>query len=190
MTLALIMATMDQLPAPEESILDPHPVMTPLSFRHFPSITHTEARNRFSQRNKKGKLSEGNGPRIASLVELVLDLCRLNPGGTGVRENDDILRERRLWAAYKRDTPFYHHYEDVPLEENRMIRKPRGGTGPKTTDLTSGTLVVVPANLMNQWSNEMNKHCNSTLRQYAVADAPLPAAQKLVLNDVSLFYYV
>lgn len=184
MTLALISATMDQLPAPEESIVDPRPVMTPLSFRHFPSETFTEARNRFFERNKRKKLWEENGPRIPSLVELAFDVCRLNPGGAGMRESEDILREHHLSSAYKRNSPFYFHYEDVPLEENRSSRKSRGGKGPKMMYLTSGTLVVVPANLMNQWANEMNKHCDHTLQRYVVTDGPLPAAQQLVLYDV------
>lgn len=183
MTLALIMSTMDQLPAPEESILDPRPVMTPLSFRHFPSPTYVEARNRFSQRLNKRTSSESDAPRIPSLVEYALDLCRLNPGETKVHQNDEVLRDRHLWAAFKRDTPFYHHYEDVPLTVNRTSRKARGGKGPKTMYLTSGTLVVVPANLMNQWANEMNKHCDYTLKRYIVTGG-LPPAQKLALNDV------
>ena len=37
MTLSLILSTLNQLSAPEESIVDDRSVMTPLSFRHFPS---------------------------------------------------------------------------------------------------------------------------------------------------------
>ncbi|KIP07794.1 hypothetical protein PHLGIDRAFT_405997 [Phlebiopsis gigantea 11061_1 CR5-6] len=186
MTLALIMATMDQLSSPEESILDPPPVLTPLSFRYSSSPVHVAARKKIPQRYKKWPGAPSSRPRFLSLVEHALDVARLKPGPANVRKQKDVLKDRHLWTAYKRNTPFYHKFEDIPLEVNRPSRQARGGKGPKTMYLTAGTLVVVPPNLMNQWASEMNKHCDESLNRFIATDKELPPAELLALNDVVL----
>ena len=184
MTLALIMATMDELASPEESILDPPPVLTPLSFRHSPSPIHAAARNKIPREYRKWPGASSSHPRVLSLAEHTLNVARLNPGAANVRQQKDLLKDRHLWTAYKRNTPFYHKFEDVPLEVNRPSRHARGGKGPKTMFLTAATLVVVPPNLMNQWASEMNKHCDESLNRFIATDKELPPAQLLALNDV------
>ena len=188
MTLALILATIDQLPSPEEEPLDPRHVLTPVALRHFPGKAFADARNKLKKRTSSKKAESRDAACIPSLTEYVLHLCRTNPSGTGMRGNEDVLKERGLWKAYKQCTPFYHHYEEDNGLGHRPSRRDRGGTGPpKTIFISHATLVVVPVNLMHQWSNEMNKHCESSLRRYVATNEPLPPARKLALYDVSLY---
>lgn len=189
MSLALILATFDQLPTPEESYLDPRPVLTPLALRHFPSRTYADAREKCAKRlPARKRMDAADTSRVPSLTEHLLHLCSTNPSDTGVREYEDVLKLSRLWKAYKANTPFYHHYEDEPIETLRTSRKAHGDSGPRTMFLSSATLVVVPPNLLNQWFNEINKHCDSTLRTYMVVDnKSLPSAKKLAFYDVSAF---
>ncbi|EKM55021.1 uncharacterized protein PHACADRAFT_142857 [Phanerochaete carnosa HHB-10118-sp] len=190
MSLALILATLDQLPAPEESYLDPRPVLTPLALRHFPSQTYADAREKCAKRSparRRQKIDAVDTPRVPSLIEHLLHICSTDPLSTGVREYEDVLRFSRLWKAYKANTPFYHHYEDEPIETLRTSRKAHGDSGPRIMFLSSATLVVVPPNLLNQWFNEINKHCDSTLRTYMMVDNnSLPSAKKLALYDIIL----
>ena len=189
MSLALILATLEQLPTPEESYLDPRPVLTPLSLRHFPSDVYVDAREKCGAPLRKRQKTDTS--RIPSLTEHVLHLCSTNPSETGVRGNEDLLKDRGLWKAFKANVPFYHHYDDEPLEALRNRRVARGGGDPKSPRamyLSGATLVVVPPNLLNQWFNEINKHCNPTLRVYMVMDnTDLPHVKKLALYDVSVF---
>lgn len=184
MILGLVLATLDQLPTPEESILDPRPVLTPLSLRHFPSVTYEDARAKFGQGPRRRLLPKPENPRVPPLTELLLDFCRLNPAATQTRKNRSVLKARNMWKAYKANAPFYHHYEEEPFEDARTSRKPKDGKGPRTMYLSAATLVLVPPNLMNQWANEMNKHCKSGLRRYIATEEKLPPARQLASYDV------
>ena len=95
MSLALILATLDQLPAPEESYLDPRPVLSPLAARYFPSQTYVDAREKVAQRSPVRRIEDTSGAtRVPSLTEYVLHLCAKDPAGTGARVAGDVLRLR------------------------------------------------------------------------------------------------
>lgn len=184
MILGLILATVDQLPAPEESILDPRPVMTPLAFRHFPSSPFTQARQRLERGKQKRK--DERAPRIPSLTETLIHYCRVNPEVMSSRPRKENFPVNHLWPAYRRNVPFYYHYEDEPFEAMRPNRNKRE-VGPKTMYLTTATLVIVPPNLLNQWSSEINKHCDENVSVFRATErSGLPPAQKLATSyDVS-----
>jgi hypothetical protein len=185
MTLALVLATVSQLPAPEEEPLDPRPVLTPVAFRHFPDKIYVDARSKHFKRASRKEQENQRTAQIPSLAEYILHLCRTNPAATRLRGNEDVLKDRGLWRVYRYNTPFYHHYEEDNGLSVRPSRTGRAGKGPpKTIFLSHATLVVVPANLMHQWANEMNKHCDASLRRYIVRDEKLPNARRLALYDV------
>ncbi|GJE96414.1 DEAD/DEAH box helicase [Phanerochaete sordida] len=187
MSLSLILATLDQLPEPEESFLDPRPVLTPLAARHFPSQVYADAREKCTSRTRRHASEAGLPQTIPSLTEHILHLCARDPASTGVRACEETLRPLGLWRAYRDNTPFYHHFADEPPVSLRSCRKPRTENAPRTVYLSSATLVVVPPNLFNQWSNEINKHCDTTLRTYVVKDnKSLPCARRLAFFDVIL----
>lgn len=178
MILALVLATVDHLPAPEESILDPRPVLTPLALRYFPSNAFSEARQRLTQGRDKRK-DDISPSRIPSLVETLLHYSRVRPDTLSIRHSPDNFPLKHLWRAYRRNAPFYQHYEEEPFEVLRTSRKKKDG-GPKDMYLTSATLIVVPPNLLNQWSSEINKHCDDTLAVYMATErSALPSARRL-----------
>ncbi|KIP07791.1 hypothetical protein PHLGIDRAFT_35256, partial [Phlebiopsis gigantea 11061_1 CR5-6] len=186
MILALIMATIGRLPSPEESHM---PVLTPLSLRLSPSPIHAAAREKIPQRYRKWPASPtGQRPGILSLVELALDVARVKPSAACVRKHQNTLQGKGLWTPYSRNSPFYLHYKDEDQEERRSSRHANVNKGPRTMFLSAGTLIVVPANLIDQWTNEINKHCDNSLIQYYIAKdkTPLPSAQQLAFNDIVL----
>jgi SNF2-related domain len=60
--LSLIAATKNQISAPEKSNNDRRPVMTPLSFRHFPSGNFEESRKKFIDGSKIFGISQPEAP--------------------------------------------------------------------------------------------------------------------------------
>jgi len=187
MILALVLATIDQLPSPEESILDTRPIMTPLAFRAFPADFIT-ARKRATKRQKDNVLPPG--PRVPSLVELLLHHIRVSPESLGAREFEQDLENRKLLQLLQHNTPFYHHY-DVELDENERFRRKQSHPGPRIMYLTTASLIVVPANLVTQWGNEILKHCRSGLRVLVLkSKTQIPRAKALASDyDVNTITY-
>ncbi|KAG6906520.1 hypothetical protein DXG01_013485 [Tephrocybe rancida] len=202
MILALVLATLNQLSTPEPSIIDERPVMTPLSFRHFPSPEYAAARKSFLRRNNEAIPVEG--PRIPSLVELLLHRRRTTPDTT-IHNIDtpcgDIREEkRRCWtekvenipqgAFLPFNTPFYYHYHGSPTVAERSART-RTEPGPRVVYLTSATLIVVPSNLLSQWDREIHKHCEYHLRVLIMrSGTPMPSAASLASEyDIILMTY-
>ncbi|KAI0819002.1 SNF2 family N-terminal domain-containing protein [Irpex lacteus] len=160
MILALILATIDRLPNPEESILDPRPILTPLALQYFPFPPFRDARHKFAQSSAK---QQTTGPTNRIPVQ-------------NVSANFPL---EHLQQAYQNNIPFYHHYDHESLEVHRASRKSRQKS-PRVMYLTSATLVIVPATLHHQWSNEINKHCDHTLKYLVVEEnGSLPPAQVL-----------
>lgn len=188
MTLGLILATLSQLPRPAESILDPRPVLTPLSFRHFPTADDAQARSRLLQgttakRRKQTALAEPS--TIPSLLEHLLHYCAVHPDAVGLRHRQEQLEQFGLWKPLTRNSPFYHHYE-VAIPEVSRSRRKESNPGPRVMHLSSGTIVLVPDNLFYQWKNEIMKHCHGGLRVLEVNSRPLPSASELASDyDVS-----
>jgi SNF2-related domain len=170
MILSLIAATKNQISAPEESIVDDRPVMTPLSFRHFPSAEFDTSRKKFFRGNhQRNEISQ-----VPSLVELMLHRSRTAPYCDITKsyssslyrrltKSDDEVNTLPLGEMLCENVPFYHHYLEDPSIRERSPRN-RCDQGPKVMYLTSATLIIVPANLLSQWDREIMKHCSTPLR--------------------------
>ncbi len=191
MVLALVLATIDQLSKPEESIHDARPVMTPLAFRHFPHPQFEAARKRLSPRRSRAPAQDENSfPR---LMEIMLHYVRISPDGIQLRQNVEWLQNRGLLSLIDLNVPFYlESQEPGPVAVARPLRK-GANRGFRTMYLTSATLIVVPPNLLAQWKSEIMKHClgpeerDDALRFLVVnPKEELPAARLLASNyDVS-----
>jgi SNF2-related domain len=190
MVLALVLATIDQLSKPEESIHDARSVMTPLALRHFPHPQFEAARKRLSTRCSGAPAHGGNSfPR---LMEIMLHYVRTYPDGLDLRQNVEWLQNRGLQTLIDLNVPFYLQSQE-PVMSARPRRK-NANRGFRTMYLTSATLVVVPPNLLAQWNSEILKHClgpeesDDALRFLVVKPKDeLPAARPLASNyDVSV----
>jgi hypothetical protein len=189
MILSLVLATIDQLSKPEESIHDTRPVLTPLAFQHFPYHQFEAARKRLSPRPSQAPTSNGNSfPR---LMEIVLHFVRTSPDGLHLRQNVEWLQNRGLQSLIDLSVPFYlQTKEPVALARPRRMGADRGF---RAMYLTSATLIVVPPNLLGQWNSEILKHClgpeesDEAVRFLVVnPKKELPAARLLASNyDVS-----
>jgi hypothetical protein len=176
MILALVLATLDQLPSPEESILDTQPVMTPLAFRHFPSADFIAARKRAIKRQPVNAL--GSCP---SLVELLLHYIRVSREPLGARQYEEVLPDTLLHML-QLNTPFYHHY-DVDPAENARSRRKQAQPGPRLMYLTNASLIIVPSNLVAQWNSEILKHCLSGLRVLVLKSTTQMPQAKVLASD-------
>ncbi|KAF9817808.1 hypothetical protein IEO21_03150 [Rhodonia placenta] len=183
MMLSLILATLDQLPQPEESIFDLHPIMTPLSFRYFSTAECNTARERLSHgslsRQRKSMSERRETLRVPSLVEILLHHCRAYPEKLDLHMYQEDLEQRNLWEPLRLCTPFYHQY-DLAMPELVHTRRNYTDPGPRKMYLSSATIVVVPVNLFQQWRNEIMKHCYDTLRVLEIkTDTVFPRAVDL-----------
>ena len=183
MVLSLILATVDELSSPEESLSDSRPVLTPLSFRYFPQPCFSSTRKRAFQK--------GNAPRestFPTLRETMLHYIRTHPHGLKLNNPDrqKHLEDIGLATPLRLNVPFYLHYEETKFSNARERRKVTDNA-PRVVYLTTATLVVVPPNLLAQWISEIHKHCDSNLRFLAVKSKDkFPPAQSLATNyDVS-----
>jgi hypothetical protein len=184
MILALILATLDQLPEPEESPLDPRPILTPLAFRHFPCGEFATARTRTL--HGKSEVPVSKLPTVPSLVELLLHKIRVSPRIRDIRSRDE-LKSTGLWDPLSENTPFYLHFNiDHDADSGRSKRR-KVDLGPRVMYLSTATLVIVPGHLKRQWSSEIGKHCQPDALE--VLDIKpkmeLPAAHELARYDVS-----
>jgi hypothetical protein len=183
MILALILATLDQLPAPEESPLDPRPVLTPLAFRHFPCGEFATARTRTL--HGRSKVPVSNLPQVPSLVELLLHKVRVSPRIRDLRCHDE-LKSTGLWTPLAENTPFYLHFNIDHTDNGRSKRK-HVDLGPRVMYLSTATLIIVPGHLKRQWSSEIGKHCQPDALEVLDISPKmtLPAAHELARYDVS-----
>ncbi|KAH9832900.1 P-loop containing nucleoside triphosphate hydrolase protein [Rhodofomes roseus] len=194
MILGLILATRNQLSSPAESILDPRPVLTPLSLRHFPTGEEAQARERLLQgRGSSARLhthaNRAEPNTIPSLVEHLLHYCAVRPDAVQLWQHQEQLEQRDLWKPIIRNSPFYHHYEVAIPGVSRSKRK-ESNPGPRVMYLSAATIVLVPDNLFHQWKGEIMKHCHDVLRVLEVTSRKLPHAAKLASDyDIVLMTY-
>ncbi|KAF7308759.1 Helicase C-terminal domain-containing protein [Mycena kentingensis (nom. inval.)] len=198
-SLALILATRNQLSTPQFSCLDTRPVLTPLAARYFTAPDFDTARARFPFTTRKRAQ-----PRVPSLIELCLHKLATQPVEFVPQERTDALEDIRQrfeslehYAGPLRDNiPFYLEFQRDPVDNERGNR--RGSSkkqpGPFKLYLTTATLVVVPPNLLLQWTKEIAKHCEAGLRVCALqgteATHPMPSARELAFNyDIVLMTY-
>jgi len=197
--LSLIAASKNQLSRREKSIDCLRPVMTPLSFRHFPFSEPTYARI------KSGLGATPQPSRLPSLVELMLHRHRTAPNCSIPKSysNTEFFRLKKsehhvnsipLGDMLRENVPFYHHYYEKPKGLKPTINRktnPRWtlNPGPKVMYLTSATLIVVPANLMSQWEKEVDIHCSNSLRVLILrTNSEVPSAKYLATDfDVCRF---
>jgi len=187
MIISLVLATLKQLPKPEESMIDDRPVMTPLSFRYFPSRGCMTARSRMSFKGKE------RADRVPSLVEILLEHSRLSPNDSvpnltspkGQRRAElleaieDKFESLSLDELRKATVPFYFHYPREPTNFDRS-RRQRSAEAPKRMYLSPATLVVVPPNLLGQWDREITKHAEYPLRVLILRDkSDMPSVRSL-----------
>ncbi|KAK0239544.1 SNF2 family N-terminal domain-containing protein [Armillaria nabsnona] len=199
MTLTLIMATLHQLSAPEESMIDVRPVLTPLSLRYFPSGEMAAARDRL-MRSRRQKSTNIPTLGVPSLPELLLHQMCTQPDETVWEhrmrpdsETDNTLQifeQHQFRVLFQSNIPFYHHYDTEPTDNERFKRR-KGAAGPRTMYLTSATLIVVPSNLISQWDREIHKHCERELRVLILRSrSKLPDAKTLASDyDIILITY-
>lgn len=188
MILALVLATIDQLPSPEESILDTRPVLTPLAFRAFPSADVIDARKRATRRADHNSMLPSH--KVPSLVEILLHRIRVSPETLGVRYYKEELEARNLLHLLQHNTPFYYHH-DVEVQNQRSTgRRQKPYPGPRLVYLTTASLIVVPPNLVAQWYSEILKHCRSVLRILVLKNkTELPRAKVLASDyDVGISF--
>ena len=186
MTLALILATLDDLSAPEEAYHEERVPMTPLALRHFQTATAAAERDKLP---KKGILPPPayRDVGVPPLTELMVHQLRLRPNAVRLRDQEDVLRSEHpyLWRSLRANVPFYLHTDP----SDARLYSSRGGSpfAPKMMYLTTATLAVVPDNLQRQWANEILKHCTDFLRVLDVGDKDeLPDAPVLATDyDVS-----
>ena len=179
--LALVLATIDQLPDPEPSVYTPT-IMTPIAFRHFRDNEHQAARERARWKKSTG--------RFPSLLETLHHYVRVHPENTFSRLRNVLAEDNpSLVQSIERNTPFYFHYND----EVERMRSSRGGgrlASPRVVYLTSATLIAVPPNLLAQWVSEIHKHVNSEIRVLVIRrDDEIPSALCLAtMYDVRSFF--
>ncbi|KAK7019510.1 helicase C-terminal domain-containing protein [Favolaschia claudopus] len=192
MILGLILATIHQISEPEPSIIDPRPVLTPIALRHFPSDTFAAARQRFPGR----KSNHG----VPKLVELLMHKMATSPVTfvpesrapryAVVKEAVDDLEHYS--GPRKHNLPFYLDYAGEPIDNERInTRRVAAPDGPRMLYLTSATLVVVPANLLLQWTSECSLHCEDSLRICLLQkNDRIPPARELASQyDIVLMSY-
>ncbi|RDX46999.1 hypothetical protein OH76DRAFT_1465208 [Lentinus brumalis] len=184
MMLSLILATLDQLPSPEEAFHEQRIPMTPLALRHFQTASAIDERAKLS---KSSKVLRDTG--LPSLVEIMLHYIRVAPGGVRapLHEHQAELEQQNLWDPLRANVPFYIH-TDPPRDSGYGGVRGAQANAPRVMFLTAATLVVVPDNLQIQWANEILKHCTDMLRVLFVRDKDeLPDAPVLATDyDVIL----
>ncbi|KAL5529532.1 hypothetical protein ACEPAG_5517 [Sanghuangporus baumii] len=161
MTLALILATLDDLPDPPEE--DGGEILTLIALRHFPQRRYGELRTFLDGDRHRHRLVAGERrPSFPSLVELLCDFTRKHPSSTNLRSAEDIP----LWHCIRRNAPlFFHFYAD---HEQASLARQKRSRLPRLMYLTTATLVVVPAALQAQWYSEILKHCSTSVRTLVV----------------------
>ncbi|KAJ7578523.1 hypothetical protein C8J56DRAFT_968195 [Mycena floridula] len=194
MILGLILSTLKTLSTPEPSIIDTRPVMTPCSFRHWPSGQFSDTRDRFL-RGKKSKIPKSH-IRVPSLREILIHrLVTFPVSDIPDSNNEDSFQAKFELTQFpeiaRTNVPFYLHYGgDEPVDSQRVRRKDTK-PGPRVMYLTSATLILVPQNLLGQWDREIKKHCEAPLRVLVVrSQQAMPAAKVLAVDyDIVLMTY-
>jgi len=188
MTLALILSTVDQLPAPPEAVDTITPVLTPIAYKLFPSEPFSGARKSAAP-GKRGAKDERL--EVPSLLETMVHYVRVNSESVGLQPAEEELRAARLWDPIMANTPFYFQRDPKTADRKRALRV-RARVAPVVTYLSPATLVLVPQNLLGQWENEINKHCTSQIPQRVLViqkEVKIPSPKQLASDYIVRGFY-
>ena len=175
MILALILATLNVLPELPESYHETYEVFTPLSYSHFPWKTTTPP----ATQRSSSLVEQTNRPRLPSLVELCMHRLRTHDCGI-TATHEELLEQRQLFLPMAHNAPFYLVSEIPPSLYSEYSNRRQPEQKYKMMYLSTATLIVVPENLITQWSNEIMKHCRRPLRVLTVfAKTKMPGPNKL-----------
>ncbi|KAF7986509.1 hypothetical protein HWV62_31335 [Athelia sp. TMB] len=157
MILALVMATLDQLPDSEQG-----PVMTPLALELFPGGSFETERNCAALQQPS--------PTVPSLKQIMIHYCRIHSEALRPHWRERLEQSRpELFMEVMDNIPFYHDHTVLSSQ----------GTA-RRMYLTSASLIVVPNDLIQQWHHETTKHCESNLRVLTlVSNAVVPSTKSL-----------
>lgn len=179
MVLALVLATLNDLPELPESIFEPLQAYTPLSYRYFPGreVSYQVPNQKHYRRSVK----------FPSLVELCLHRIRTHNCGSFASHEDELSR-RHLLSPMLKNVPFYIKQKEQCISPNIYSSRREPTPQFRMMYLSAATLIVVPDNLVTQWSSEIMKHCRISLRVLILHSATkIPGANKLASEyDVSL----
>ena len=113
-----------------------------------------------------------------TFIELLLHKLRTTTCGNS-DEISEALEPLNLQGSYKACTPFYHHYLGEPTTYKRSERKAEL-LAPRSVYLSRASLVIVPASLIGQWLQEINKHCSFPLHVLSLRSIDnLPSVRSL-----------
>lgn len=180
MALSLVLATISELPEPEETLRGKPMVSTPLSTSmKRPTTRRTSA-------SPYDLVSSSSLTRPLSLVEHMIDFVRMNPTSLRWPQYEAELKQRGLWSPLKYNTPFYFRELEGSLSTDGITRRGTQSNREKLY-LTTATLILVPPSLLGQWQSEIRKHCDSDLRVLVVREkTKLPKLHSLASDyDVS-----
>jgi hypothetical protein len=178
--IALIMLTRHRLAVPEDS-LQPRPILTEMSLRHFPYEAEREARN---------ALEIPHPQTMPFLVEQALQTLAVDTQKSLLARKDEFEDNWTFGNLIDHLNPFYLHYNDpsTRMSARGVIRQTCDL--PRKVYLSCATLVVCPLSLYEQWKSELYKFCkDGVLRTLFLADKgqrTVPPPRELLKYDVSL----
>ena len=184
MTLSLILSTVDQLPAPPETIEAATPMLTPIALKFFPSEPYSDVRESIATGRRRTKDEQLGVP---SLLETMVHYVRVNSENVGLQPAEEELREARLWEPIMANTPFYFQPGARVADLKRPLRVSRARTPPVLTYLSPATLVLVPQNLLGQWVTEIYKHCTMQIPQRVLViqkEVKIPSPKQLASDYI------
>ncbi|KAF7295657.1 Helicase C-terminal domain-containing protein [Mycena indigotica] len=202
MCLGLILFTLTEISTPEPSMLDTRPILTPVALRHFPGSEFSAARARLLLNNRKALPPRDSRQCVPTLVELLLHKLAVEPVVSvppSRAERYEQLKEavedlEQYNGPKQNNIPFYLDYQNEPIDYERTNRRNQVGAkqaGPFMLYLTSASLVVVPPNLLLQWTQEISLHCEDHVRVCVLkgTEAMLPARILASEYDIILMTY-
>jgi hypothetical protein len=178
--LGLILLTLHQLPSPEDSLLEPRPVLTPVSLRHFKSSESFEARESIYEHGE----AITHLTSFPTLSGFIAHRLRADPDARRFREIEEASSMYDFLQEIRRNVPFYlQSSQESPVPRRGSLSRYPTLTPPRRIFLSAATLIIVPPHLFIQWQSEIHKHCEDMLRVLAVtSEGSVPDAVHLA-ND-------
>ncbi|ORY35479.1 SNF2 family N-terminal domain-domain-containing protein [Naematelia encephala] len=181
--LALILATLhqpcDAPPVDENTSL----VVTGTALRTYPGLAYSRLRERLEEFPDAAESYKPIKPSLAMLCADVL--ARDDPSAA----NDTIITSDRNLRKLLCQTPFYYEFP-IAILDNRL-RNTRIDETTRSANrvyLSPATLVIVPAILLSQWRQEIDKHLekNALRLCFVKAEDKMPELHHLLASDLVL----